>query len=41
MKLLVEPFDAATVDSPDICTSDRAYRVILPKKFSTLAREKK
>jgi hypothetical protein len=40
MKVLVNPFDAATANHSNISNSDRAYQVVLPKYFSALALEK-
>jgi hypothetical protein len=40
VKVLANPFDAATVNHSIISTSDKAYQVLLPKYFSALALEK-
>ncbi len=40
MKVLVNPFDAATANRSNISIRDRAHQVVLPKYFSALALEK-
>jgi hypothetical protein len=40
MKVLVNPFGAATANRSNIATSGRVYQVVLPKFFLVLASEK-